>query len=128
MRRTAPTGLGSRCWPGRAASIRRCDRLPAEPLVYLYASCDRAQTYRQLAQPVVTFTDGFSGTRHTAWPPDLGAFMDITAANELDVVRPNRDLADQHGSGLAALLAAAGQHLSEPAKQAWAAFGGAPRS
>jgi hypothetical protein len=93
----------------------------AEALVYLYASCDRGQTYPQLAQPAVTFTDRFSGTRHTP-PPGLRAFMEITAANELDVVRHNGELADQHGGGLAALFVEAGQYLSEPARQAWAAF------
>jgi len=99
----------------------------AEALVYLYASCDREQTYPQLGRPVVTFTDRFSGTRHTPPPTGLRAFMEISAANELDVVRHNRELADQHGDGLAALFAGAGQCLSEPARQAWAAFANTQR-
>jgi hypothetical protein len=92
----------------------------AEQLVYLYASCDREQLYPQLAGPAVTFTDRFTGTHHVPPAPDLSAFVEITAANELDVIRHNPELAAQHGAGLAALFIDAGQHLSEPASQAWA--------
>ncbi len=94
----------------------------AEALVFLYASCDREQTYPELARPVVTFTDRFSGSRHAPPASDLRAFMEITAANELDVVRHNPELASQHGLGLAALFDNARQHLSEPARHAWGAF------
>jgi hypothetical protein len=94
----------------------------AEALVYLYASCDRRQTYPQLVHPVVSFTDRFSGSRHAPPASYLRAFMEITAANELDVVRHNPELASQHGLGLAALFDSARRHLSEPARQAWAAF------
>ncbi len=100
----------------------------AEALVYLYASCDREQTYPQLVQRVVIFTDRFRGTRHTPASSGLRAFMEVTAANELDVVRHNRELADQHGDGLAALFAEAGQYLSEPANRAWAEFASTHRS
>jgi hypothetical protein len=91
----------------------------SEQLVYLYASCDREQVYPQLTRPAATFTDRFTGTRHVPPAPVLRAFVEITAANELDVVRHNPDLAAQHGAGLAALFTAAGHHLSEPARQAW---------
>jgi hypothetical protein len=91
----------------------------AEQLVYLYASCDREQLYPQLARPSATFTDRFTGTRHVPPAPALRAFMEITAANELDVIHHNPDLAAQHGAGLAALFTDAGQHLSEQARHAW---------
>lgn len=70
----------------------------AEALVYLYASCDREQTY-----------------------PALRAFMEITAANELDVVRHNDELSRLHGAGLAKLFINAASHLSVSAGTAWAA-------
>jgi hypothetical protein len=92
----------------------------AEALVYLYASCDRKHTYAHLAKPVVTFTDRFTGTRHTPAPATLRAFMEITAANELDVLRHNPEFARRYGADLAELLADAGEHLSEPARRAWA--------
>jgi len=80
-----------------------------EALVYLYASCDRAATYPRLRhrlsdpqQPV--FRDRFTGTDHTPSTLDLGAFLDITAANELDVFAHNPDLATRYGPGLHRLL------------------------
>ena len=91
----------------------------AEALVYLYAGCDRKHTYAHLAKPVVTFTDRFTGTRHTP-APEARAFMEITAANELDVLRHNPEFARRYGADLAELLADAGEHLSEPARRAWA--------
>lgn len=92
----------------------------AEALVYLYASCDRKHTYAHLAKPVVTFTDRFTGTWHTPAPATLRAFMEITAANELDVLRHNPEFARRYGADLAELLTDAGEHLSEPARRAWA--------
>jgi pimeloyl-ACP methyl ester carboxylesterase len=94
----------------------------AEALVYLYASCDREQTYPQLTESVVTFTDRFTGSRQVPPQSDFRAFMEITAANELDVIDRNPELADQHGFTLAARFDTARQHLSESAQQAWAAF------
>jgi pimeloyl-ACP methyl ester carboxylesterase len=97
-------------------------RPEAEALAYLYASCDREKTYPQLAESVVTFTDRFNGGRHVPPQSDLRAFMEITAANELDVIDHDPELADQHGLALAALFGTARQHLSESAQKAWAAF------
>lgn len=94
----------------------------AEALVYLYASCDRGQTYPTLAQPCVTFADRFRGRRYEPAASVLRAFMEITAANELDVVRHNAELGSRHGRGLAALFDRAGDHLSGPARQAWTDF------
>lgn len=65
----------------------------AEAVVYLYASCDRKQTYAQLAQPVVPFANRFDNTRHTPPPSDIHAFVEITAANEWDVLHHNKELA-----------------------------------
>ncbi|WP_207938683.1 DUF6817 domain-containing protein [Actinomadura darangshiensis] len=94
----------------------------AEALVYLYGGCDRGRTYPELARPVVTFTDRFGGGRHVPPESDLRAFMEITAANELDVVRHNCELADRHGAALAALFDRTRRHLSAPATHAWTAF------
>ncbi len=91
----------------------------AEALVYLYASCDREATYPQLSKPVVIFTDRFDGSQRAPTPSALRAFVEITAANELDVVRHNDELAREYGAQLAQLFADAGTHLSEPACQAW---------
>ena len=77
----------------------------AEALVHLYASCDRAATYprlRSAEQPI--FRDRFTATDHTPAPEDLRAFLEITAANELDVFAHNADLATRYGPALYRLL------------------------
>lgn len=77
----------------------------AEALVYLYASCDRAATYPRLGgdrRPV--FRDRFTGTDHDPATDDLRSFLEITAANELDVFAHNRELAIRHGAGLRLVL------------------------
>jgi hypothetical protein len=92
---------------------------PAEALVYLYGSCDRASTYPQMGQDVVVVKDRFTGETVT---PDLDAlrgFAEITAANELDVVRHNADFAERHGAGLLQLVERARGHLSDAALRAW---------
>lgn len=77
----------------------------AEALVYLYASCDRATTYPRLraGQPPV-FRDRFTGADLVPDAEDLRAFLDITAANELDVFERDEDLATRYGPGLYRLL------------------------
>jgi uncharacterized protein DUF6817 len=98
----------------------------AEALVYLYASCDRAATYPRLGgdrHPV--FEDRFTGTGHDPAPGDLRAFLEITAANELDVFAHNEDLAARHGPGLRLLLEPVSHLLSEGA---WDAVRRGPRA
>lgn len=92
----------------------------AESLVYLYGSCARDQVYPQLGEgsgPGV-FRDRFTGAERTPAEADLRAFVEITAANELDVLAHNEELAAQHGPGLYGLLRRARGLLSEPAWQA----------
>jgi catechol 2,3-dioxygenase-like lactoylglutathione lyase family enzyme len=91
----------------------------AEALVHLYAGCDRAVVYPRLAseRPVV-FRDRFTGREHTPSPPDVRAFVEITAANELDVLAHNPDLAERHGATLHGLFTRARDMLSAPARDA----------
>ena len=73
----------------------------AEALVHLYGSCDRAAVYPQLGRnrPAV-FRDRFTGREHTVTDAELRAFVEITAANELDVLAHNDDMAARHGRAL----------------------------
>ena len=76
-----------------------------EALVHLYASCDRAATYPRLragARPV--FRDRFARVDFQPVAEDLGAFLEITAANELDVFEHNADLATRYGPAMYRLL------------------------
>lgn len=92
----------------------------AESLVYLYASCDRATVYPELGKPgPVPFLDRFTGTTRTPAEQDIRAFLELTAANELDVVRHSRAIAAEHGPALLWLFAAARERLSMAAWQVW---------
>jgi len=92
----------------------------AEALVYLYDSCDRAAVYPALGNPApVPFRNRFTGA--TSSPPerDIRAFLELTAANELDVIRHNPEMAAEHRPGLLRLFTASRQRLSAAAWQAW---------
>ncbi|MCD9874971.1 DUF6817 domain-containing protein [Streptomyces guryensis] len=92
---------------------------PAEALVYLYAGCDRATVYPRVdGTTAVTFRDRFTGREHHPSPAALRAFFELTAANELDVLTHNAELAKQHGPGLYGFLKRAGPLLSPAARDA----------
>jgi catechol 2,3-dioxygenase-like lactoylglutathione lyase family enzyme len=92
----------------------------AEWLVYVYGSCDRDAVYPALGRAgPVPFRDRFTGRTYPLPEEDARAFAELTAANELDVVRHNADLAARHGAALRRLFADARWRLSEPAAQAW---------
>ncbi|WP_433195370.1 DUF6817 domain-containing protein [Nocardia sp. CA-107356] len=90
----------------------------AEALVYLYGSCDRSAVYPRLDTPSVVFRDRFTGREFEPDGTDLRAFMEITAANELDVMAHNAELAAQHGPALYQLFARTSGYLSSNAWQA----------
>ncbi len=92
----------------------------AESLVYLYGSCDRAAVYPALKEPgPVPFRDRFTGRTRTPPERDIRAFAELTAANELDVIRHNAALAARHATALWQFFAALRTRLSEAAWQAW---------
>ena len=76
----------------------------AESQVLLYCSCDRAQTYPQLADPIVTFVDRFTGAAGGVARQELGTFAAVTVANELDVAE-HLDLGPAARAELRAILA-----------------------
>ncbi|MGW2566096.1 DUF6817 domain-containing protein [Streptomyces sp. NPDC001537] len=91
----------------------------AEELVYLYAGCDRAIVYPRIdGSAAVAFRDRFTGREHQPSPDALRAFLEITAANELDVLAHNAELAEQHGPALYGFLKRAGSLLSPAAQDA----------
>ena len=92
----------------------------AESLVYLYGSCDRAAVYPALDKPgLVPFRDRFTGRTHTPPEPAIRAFTELTAANELDVVRHNPAMAAAQGAALRQFFAGTRQRLTDAAWQAW---------
>jgi catechol 2,3-dioxygenase-like lactoylglutathione lyase family enzyme len=91
----------------------------AESLVYLYGSCDRASVYPRLAgSDPVPFRDRFTGRTVVPTEPDLRGFLEITAANELDVVAHNPAMAAEHGAGLLRLFTHSRERLSDAAWRA----------
>jgi hypothetical protein len=92
----------------------------AESLVYLYASCDRAAVYPRLGNDgPVPFLNRFSGATRTPPEREIRAFAELTAANELDVVRHHPVVAAEYGPGLLWLFAATRPRLSDAAWLAW---------
>jgi hypothetical protein len=91
----------------------------AESLVYLYGSCDRDAVYPALGKAgPVSFRDRFTGRMHTPPEPDVRAFTELTAANELDIIRHNPATAAQHGPALRRLFTRARPRLTDAAWQA----------
>jgi hypothetical protein len=91
-----------------------------ESLVYLYGSCDRAAVYPLLAgSGPVHFRDRFTGSTHTPPERDIRAFTELTAANELDVMRHSDAMAARYGAPLRRLVADAAPRLTDAARQAW---------
>ena len=73
----------------------------AERLVHLYGSCARRATYRTLDGPGPTsLTDRWTGQEHALDRAEARAFVEITVANELDVLAHNDDLAGRHGPAI----------------------------
>lgn len=93
----------------------------AEAYVHLYGSCDRSAVHPRLGlDPAPAFRDRFTGAEHTPDGAALRAFAEISAANELDLVEHNPDLAARYGPALAALFTRAEGLLSAPARDACA--------
>jgi hypothetical protein len=99
----------------------------AESLVHLYGSCDRSAVYPRLDRPEVAFTDRFTATTTVPRPWLVRGFVEITAANELDVVLHNAELAAEHGPALHRLMRRARRHLSPAAAARWDELASASR-
>src|SRR5207247_10431313 len=73
----------------------------AEALVYRYGSCDRSTVYPNLGGPApVRFADRFTGTADEPGLGELRNFVELTAANELDVLAHNEELMRRYGASL----------------------------
>jgi len=68
------------------------------------------------AQSAAEIVDRFSGRRRVVEGAELRAFVEISAANELDVVQHSQVIAGQHGDGLRRLFMRAQQHLPPSAR------------
>lgn len=105
--------------PGERGELAEVIGVAAEKIVYLYGSCDRGATYPLFvgAGPVA-FHDRFTGAVREAEDAQVRAFVEISAANELDVVPHSENFEPHYGSALLELFTRA-RHWLSPA--AWAA-------
>ncbi|GAB2550522.1 DUF6817 domain-containing protein [Nocardia heshunensis] len=89
-----------------------------ESLIYLYAACDRKAVYPHIDATPTVFRDRFTGTEFEPTTADFNAFLELTVANELDVLAHNPQLAAEIGKPLYDLFTRVRPHLT-PA--AWSA-------
>lgn len=75
-----------------------------ERLVHLYASSDRSRSYVAITSGASELHDRFTGSVLAVSEEDLRAFVELTVANEVDVVRHSDRLRALHGDGLRALF------------------------
>lgn len=92
----------------------------AEAVVYAYGSCDRGYTYPLLAAGAsVRLRDRFTGAEAEPPPQLLRDLVELTFANELDVLAHNEELLAKYGDGLRRLFTACRPYASA---LAYAAF------
>jgi hypothetical protein len=88
----------------------------AEGIVYFYASCDRGFFYPQLdRRDPLAFRDRVTGEERPPSAHELRDFMELTFANELDIVNQSPTFAAEHGPGIARLFARCTDLVSPPA-------------
>ena len=91
----------------------------AEDLVYFYASCDREFTYARLTSGEPRFRDRFTGAVSA---PELNRtrhFMELTFANEIDVARHSRSVAQNVWPKLVPLFSRCEAFVSHAAAAAY---------
>jgi hypothetical protein len=73
----------------------------AERMVYRYAACDREKVYPQLGRgDTIAFRDRFRDVEDEVPAAELAWFVELTAANELDLARHSTAFARRHGKTL----------------------------
>jgi hypothetical protein len=98
------------------AFVRSAVGAKAEQLITLYCRCDRAQSYSRLAARSPAIVDRSTGERQALTGEQLRAFMELTVANELDVLTRDAEIAARYGESLARLFSRWTPFLSEPAR------------
>jgi hypothetical protein len=91
----------------------------AEAIVYAYASCDRDRTYAALAAGRPLLHDRFDAAARPLDRAEVADFVELTFANELDVMQQSTELREAFGAHLAALFTALADHASDGARAAF---------
>jgi hypothetical protein len=91
-----------------------------EEIVYLYASCERKTTYPRLSGAgTLLFSDRFTRATRYISHDQTRAWLELTAANELDLVLTNPKAGATWAPGFYGLLRNWRCWLSGPALEAW---------
>lgn len=97
-------------------AVREVIGTNAEQIVYFYASCDRGHLYRQLGtEQRPDFRDRYTDRIHTPDASVLSEFMELTFANELELVRASKAFRQKYGNQLGELFGECRQHVSAKA-------------
>jgi hypothetical protein len=99
----------------RRAELASVIGVDAERLVYFYGSCDRNASYTGLTETDGIVVDRFFGNEFTPTRRQRRDFAELTAANEIDVLRHSPELRRKFGPELRTLLTRFRPLLSEPA-------------
>jgi hypothetical protein len=100
--------------------LAACVGAEVEAWVYLYASCDRAFVYPELATVgPLRFRDRFTGETSFVGEDAAAVLVELTAANELDIVTVNPVWGAEIGPGLFTLMRRARHRLSASAWDGW---------
>ena len=90
-----------------------------ERLVYVYGCCDRKVVYPKLGvASQVEFRDRFINRSELVSDLELRSFLELTVANELDVLTHNQELTEAHGPALLRLFERVRALLSPAANEA----------
>ncbi|HZM81613.1 MAG TPA: hypothetical protein VFC19_38305 [Candidatus Limnocylindrales bacterium] len=95
------------------ARVREAMGEEAEAIVYRYAACDRKFTYPGLADADGPFRDRFTGETDIPTPQQRRDFVELTVANELDLLIVNPEMRARYGEALDRLFTRCREHLSE---------------
>lgn len=85
----------------------------AEGIVYRYAACDRKFSYPGLADAEGPFRDRFTGETYVPTEEQRRDFVELTAANELDLLIVNPEMRARYGEALDRLFTRCRDLLSE---------------
>lgn len=88
-----------------------------EVFVARYCNCDRQDSYPTFLTDAPSTRDRHTGRRTPLTGTELGAFAELTIANELDVFAHDPDMATQHSDATAKLFQSWLPLLSEPARR-----------
>ena len=101
--------------PSQRDVLREVVGEEAEELAWLFGAADRRRLWSQVEEPLVVWSDRFSGAMRTLDPAQVAPLIEITVANELDGVAVIEGVREQYGAALLRLFTRARGVMSDAA-------------